>query len=138
MAFEKSCGAVVFTRVGGELRYVLAQSLRGHYGFPKGHVEPGETETETALREIYEEVHLRPVLLDGFRELSEYTLPGTEIQKQVVIFLGEYHDQQILPQKEELKTAFLASYSQALTLLPYENDRRILAAAHAFLTAHGN
>ena len=50
MAFEKSCGAVVFTRVGGELRYVLAQSLRGHYGFPKGHVEPGETETETALR----------------------------------------------------------------------------------------
>ena len=133
MAFEKSCGAVVFTRVDGEIRYVLARSLRGHYGFPKGHVENGETEEETALREIREEVGLRPALVPGFREISEYTLPVSGIPKQVVIFLAEYRDQRIVPQKEELMSAELVSYRKAMELLPYENDRRILKAAEEFL-----
>ena len=133
MASEKSCGAVVFTRVGGEIRYVLARSLRGHYGFPKGHVENGETEEETALREIREEVGLRPRLVPGFREISEYTLPVSGIPKQVVIFLAEYRDQRIVPQKEELMSAELVPYRKAMELLPYENDRRILKAAEEFL-----
>ena len=46
MKHEKSCGAVVFTCIDGEIKYVLAQSLGGHFGFPKGHVEPGETEVK--------------------------------------------------------------------------------------------
>ena len=133
MTSEKSCGAVVFTRVDGEVRYVLARSLRGHYGFPKGHVEHGETEEETALREIREEVGLHPQLVPGFREISEYTLPLTGIPKQVVIFLAEYRDQRIVPQKEELMSAELVPYRKAMELLPYENDRRILTAADAFL-----
>ena len=133
MAFEKSCGAVVFTRVDGEIHYVLAKSLRGHYGFPKGHVEPGETEEETALREIREEVGLRPEILPGFRELSEYVLPTTGVDKQVVFFLAEYRDQQIVHQKEELLGAELVTYRQAMAKLPYENDRRVLTAAENFL-----
>lgn len=48
MRLERSCGAVVFTRIGGEPRYVLVRSLEGVYGFPKGHMEPGETPEETA------------------------------------------------------------------------------------------
>ncbi len=86
---EKSCGAVVFTRTEEGIRYVLVQSLEGKFGFPKGHMEKSETEEETALREIQEEVALVPVLIPGFRESTEHTLPGTQIQKQVVFFLGE-------------------------------------------------
>ena len=44
MEHEKSCGAVVFTRSRGDLRYVLIQQKKGLWGFPKGHVEAGETE----------------------------------------------------------------------------------------------
>ena len=77
MKHEKSCGAVVFTCIDGEIKYVLAQSLGGHFGFPKGHVEPGENEEETALREIYEEVNLRPKIIPGFRAVSEYYIPDT-------------------------------------------------------------
>ena len=33
MKFEESCGAVVFTRCGAEIRYVLIRSLEGVYGF---------------------------------------------------------------------------------------------------------
>ena len=48
MNYEKSCGVVVFTYVASEVRYVLVQSRNGHFGFPKGHTEFGETEEETA------------------------------------------------------------------------------------------
>lgn len=131
MKQEKSCGAVVFTCIDGEIKYVLAQALGGHYGFPKGHMEPGETEEETALREIYEEVNLRPELIPGFRAVSEYYIPEADSHKQVIFFLAEYRNQQIICQKEELRSAPLVSYEEALELLAYEENKRILADAHA-------
>lgn len=133
MPYEKSCGAVIFTRVDGTIQYVLAQARKGHYGFPKGHMEPGETEKDTALREIYEEVGLRPTFIEGFREISEYRLPRTNIQKQVVFFLGEYRNQEIIHQKTELRDAVLVSFAEAMALLQHEDNRRILKSANIFL-----
>lgn len=49
MKHEKSCGAVVFTREGGTVRYVIAESIRHFFGFPKGHVETGESESVFCL-----------------------------------------------------------------------------------------
>ena len=134
MQVEKSCGAVVFTRADGEIRYVLAQNLEGYYGFPKGHMEAGETETETALREIREEVGLRPRLIEGFRAETEHPLPKKPgVMKQIVYFLAEYEDQEIIFQKEELLSAPLVSYEKAMELFVFDNNRRILTEAHAYL-----
>ena len=52
MRFEKSCGAVLFAREDASLRYLIIRHTGGHCGFPKGHTEAGESEQETALREI--------------------------------------------------------------------------------------
>lgn len=134
MQYEKSCGAVVFTRTNGQIRYVLAQNLEGYYGFPKGHMEAGETEVETALREILEEVGLSPRLIDGFRTCDEHPIPKKPgVIKQVVYFLAEYEDQEIVFQKEELLSAPLVSYEEAMTLFVFEGSKRILTEAHAFL-----
>lgn len=134
MQVEKSCGAVVFTRVNGEIRYVLAQNLEGYYGFPKGHMESGETETETALREIREEVGLHPRLIEGFRTEDEHPLPRKPgVMKQVVYFLAEYADQEISYQKEELLSAPLVSYEEAMALFVFESSKRILTEAYEFL-----
>ena len=61
MVNEKSCGAIVFSYENGIRKYVITRGT-GIYkefcGFPKGHMEPGETETETALREVKEETGL--------------------------------------------------------------------------------
>ena len=134
MQYEKSCGAVVFTRTNGQIRYVLAQNLEGYYGFPKGHMEAGETEVETALREIREEVGLSPRLIDGFRTCDEHPIPKKPgVIKQVVYFLAEYEDQEIVFQKEELLSAPLVSYEEAMALFVFEGSKRILTEAHAFL-----
>lgn len=132
---EKSCGAVVYTKEDGTIRYVLAQSLDGFWGLPKGHMEKGETEEQTALREVYEEVHLRVSLLQGFRTTDAYALPGKEnVLKQVVFFCAEYDDQEIIAQAEELQSACLATYEEALRLLEFESTKRILREAHDFLS----
>ena len=134
MTWEKSCGAVVFTRERGELRYLIIQMLGGHHGFPKGHMESGETELETAIREIREEVGLTPRILDGFRETEAYLLPGKHnTGKQVVYFLAEFEDQPIRIQKEELRSAKLLRFHDALQVLEFEEAKRILTEANRFL-----
>lgn len=137
MNYEYSCGAVVFTRVDGIPHFVLIRQNdqpEGCHGFPKGHMEPGETQEQTALREIYEEVGLRVRLLDGFRRVTEYPLPAPpDTRKQVVFFLAEYEDQQITCQTSEVASCVLAPFPQALELTEFADSRQILTEAHNFL-----
>lgn len=131
---EISCGAVVFTRRDGGIRYLIIQQKAGHHGFPKGHMEPGETERETALREIREEVGITPRLLEGFRETDRFPLPQKPgVMKTVVYFLGEYEEQRYTPQAAELIRADLVSFDKAMKLLEFESSRRILRRADEFL-----
>ncbi len=134
MKHEKSCGVIVFTRKNGEIKYVVIESINGFYGFPKGHVENSETEKQTALREVFEEVGLKPNLIDGFRETVEYYIPSIDVQKQVVYFLGEFKNQEIVFQKEELSSAQLLSFDEANNKFTHENNKELLLKAHLFLT----
>ena len=134
MQYEKSCGAVVFTRQGSDLCYVIIRSVNGHCGFPKGHVEPGETERQTALREILEEVGLRAKLIDGFRMVEEYPHPQkTDVTRQVVYFLAEYAGQALQRRPEELSEVHLLSFEEAFDLLTYQTAKDILVEANRVL-----
>ena len=124
----------MFTRDDEKIRYVIIQHLGGHWGFPKGHMAPGEAEYDTALREIREETGVSARLIDGFRIEEQYPLPNKPgVTKQVVYFLAEYSEQIIVYQKEELKAADLLSYEEAVDRLTFEETKRILAKANAFL-----
>lgn len=134
MQYEKSCGAIVFTREKNEIRYVITLSTGGDYGFPKGHMEEGEDERTTALREIREEVCLVPTILEGFRMEDAYPLPNKSgVGKKVVYFLAEYAGQDPKPQPEEVADIFLLPYGEALDKLSFETTRRMLREADAFL-----
>lgn len=136
MIYEKACGAVVYTFLNGRIHYVIIQQQEGFHGFPKGHVEKNETEEETALREIYEEVGLRPTLIKGFKVIDEYPLLRKQhVIKQVVYFLAEYSSQAIIIQEEELLGAMLLPYEEAIKILDYESSRKVLAQADHFLLA---
>ena len=77
---------------------------------------------------------LRPRLIEGFRTEDEHPLPKKPgVIKQVVYFLAEYENQEIFFQKEELQSAPLVSYEEAVELFTFESSKRILTEAHHFL-----
>ncbi len=131
---EKSCGAVVYTKSNSQIKYVIVKDMNGIFGFPKGHMEKGETELQTAKREVYEETGLAVKLLDSFRSQETYNLPNTEIQKQVIYFLGYFENQNFICQKEELSEILLLSYCDAANALQLEDKKQILREANEFLT----
>lgn len=139
MADEKSCGAIVYTHVNGIRKYVIIRGTgiyRDYYGFPKGHVEPGETEAETALREVQEETGLDVTILDGFRTVDEHFLAreGRPNDKKTnVYFLAECHDPEIRAQKSEVSEIILLDYNEAMQSLQYEESRRELTEAEEYL-----
>ena len=139
MTYEYSCGAVVFTMVNGAPHYLLIRQndqTEGCHGFPKGHMEPGETEEQTALREIYEEVGLRVRLIQGFRAVEDYALPyPPDTRMQVGCFLAEYEIQTPRIQESELTSCCLVPFEEALPLVEYADSKQVLRDAHAFLTA---
>ena len=132
---EKSCGALVFCKDQDSLQFLLLKSqFGGHWSFPKGHMESGESEVQTALREVREETGLSIHLIGGFRQCVEYyTKPN--IKKQVVYFLGSSIDPQMspVPQEEEVSELQWMDSEKARQMVTFENDRRLISKATQFL-----
>lgn len=85
---RKSCGIVPFRWNGAEREFLILLQTNQCWSFPKGHMDAGETEKQTALRELREETGLTAALVPDARvELSYDVSPVTK--KQVVLFLGE-------------------------------------------------
>ena len=136
MKFIKSCGAVVFTEADGERKYAVIRSRGGDYGCPKGCMEAGETEEETALREVREEIGVSVTLLDGFRQEEWYDLPNKPgVRKQVVYFLGKYENQKLVHQEAELSGVSLMGYEKARERLTFDQMKQVLKKAEAYLCA---
>lgn len=137
MKHEKSCGAICFTRAGGALRIlVICPRHGGHWAFPKGHMERGESEADTAVREVLEETGAHIRLLPGFREVSTYS-PAKGVVKDVVFFLAELTGGALRPQPEEVRTVRLLAPDEALSCLAYAADQALLKNALAFLAGQG-
>ena len=135
MNWERSCGAIVFTRRNGQILFAIVQEQGGAYSFPKGHMEGDETEMETARREVFEEINLKPAFLDGFYQQDEYALaekPGT--WKRVTYFLAEFGNEPLVPREGEIRRIQLLPYEEAITLFEHETTRRILTAAYEWIT----
>lgn len=133
---EKSCGTVLYTVKDGVVLYLLIQSADGGVcGFPKGHVEKGETEEETALRETWEETSVKAELVGDFRKEIVYRLKNGNA-KTVVFFLGTFSGQE--PRHNEgfeTLNYLLLPYAEACRKLTFHNTRRVLKSADRFLRA---
>ena len=134
MLFEKSCGFVVYRDTDQGREYLIIQVSHGEYGFPKGHVEEGETELETAIRELKEETALEVQVVEGFRREIAYRLKANmNITKQAVYFLGKAKDGPIVCQESELLGAQFLPLEQALAQLSFVSIIEILKEADAYL-----
>ena len=136
MRYEKSCGAVIFRHAEDGWNVLLIRHTKGrHISFPKGHVEPSETESQTAEREILEETGLKVRVDRRFRAENRYNIrPDT--QKLVVIFAATTAEENITPQPEEIAEAFWLPVEKAAETLTYERDRKIMRDAYEHILKH--
>lgn len=133
MHYEKSCGAIVYRKHHGNIELLLIKNANGgHWSFPKGHVEFGETEEQTAIREIMEETGIEVVLDNKFREVITYA-PKKDITKDVIYFLAKAVTYEYTPQKEEIARIKWVEINNAHTLLSYDNDRQLVLKAKSII-----
>lgn len=131
--YESSCGAVVFRDVGSIRKFLLIKNKRSaHWGFPKGHIERGETLQQTAKREVLEETGLHINIIDGYSSTSEYKIAG-KVEKRVTIFVASTTDVKTILQQEEIDDYIWLDFENALKQLKFENDRSILTSSNEFL-----
>ena len=129
MLHEKSCGAIVYRKFHGNTEILLIKHVNsGHWSFPKGHVEFGETEVETALREVKEETGIDIIIDPTFREIVSFS-PKKGTQKAVVYFIGKARHTDYTPQEEEIAEIRWVEIGRACSVLSYENDKSIVNKA---------
>ena len=128
---EKSVGLILFRVTGkGEL-FLLLHYRSGHWDFPKGHVEEGETEHQTAIRELHEETGIAGAeITAGFRDRVEYSFRrgGKVVSKEVIYYLARTSTPAVRLSREHRGCAWLTA-AAALARLTHENSRRLLNAA---------
>lgn len=132
---EKSCGIVLFREEEGRRFYLLLKYQGGHLDFVKGHVEKGETEYETAQRELFEETGISDVeFIKGFREpiWYEYKRQGKPSKKQVIFFLGKTETKDVTISHEHQDFYWLP-FDEALKKATFDNAKNLLKMAEKSL-----
>lgn len=132
----RAAGGVVWTRWGdGQLRILLIHRPRyDDWSLPKGKVDPGESDTDCAIREVWEETGMRCTLGEE--------LPGTSYRdrhgraKTVRYFAMQPVGGSFTPHDEVDEISWLA-VDEAGRLLSYEHDAAVVAAFIGRLNAPG-
>ena len=106
MRKEISCGCVIFDKATHSKVLIVYEKNRNFWGFPKGHIEEGETEIQTALREVKEEVGIDVKVLDEkYRYAINYIIEDKQVDKTSVFYIAETleDDVEITNQEAEIE-----------------------------------
>ena len=120
MKREQSFGAVVFN----DNKVLLVVHSQGHIGFPKGHIEKGESGKDTAIREVKEETGIDIEIIDDFSCSVEYS-PKFNVVKKVTYYIGKKVGGELLPQYSEVSSTYFIDKDQVLNKLTYDNDKNV-------------
>jgi 8-oxo-dGTP pyrophosphatase MutT (NUDIX family) len=129
---EHSAGGVVFRRDPAGPRYLLILDGHGNWGFPKGHLDRGETALDAARREVAEETGVDDLVLYG--ELGEidwyFRTRDAVVHKYCEYFLFESPGATPRPQTDEgITDCQWFALPDAMERTTYENSRVILRRA---------
>lgn len=101
----------------------------GFWGYPKGHLDEKETPVKAAEREVFEETGFK-VTSVGTKPIAEsrYEIrkDGKAIQKTVWLFEMKIVESYKKEPDEEIEEIAIVTFEEALNLLAYEEDKKIL------------
>ena len=131
--YEKSAGVITYKKINNKIKYLIVYSKINFPGFPKGHIEYGETEEVAAKREALEEVGINVELKSNFRKSISYTVYDTPIQKEVVFFLAEIlENDRVSIDTNEINKFEFVTYEEAKCILN-ENLINILSDVEEYI-----
>lgn len=136
---EFSSGVIVFKGNSDDMKFLFLTRREGFLDFPKGHIESGESEVESAIRETEEETGLQIDPDTGFRynQIYWYQRNGEKIRKSVVMFLGEAPEDSDVSISSEHEGHKWLTFDEAMDQLSYKNQKEMLTAAMNYIIAHG-
>jgi len=129
---ETSCGFILvnFDSV------LLLQYPQGHWSFPKGHVEEGDSNHHsTAQRELEEETGISEITIDeNWMKKTEYTFQkkGKKTPKQVYWFLAKTNQIEVNLSHEHNNYLWL-EFNEAEDQITFEQEKELLRSAHDYL-----
>jgi ADP-ribose pyrophosphatase YjhB (NUDIX family) len=135
---ETSAGGVVVRLVDGLPRVLLIRDSYRNWGFPKGHLEDGETAADAALREVREETGLADVAMIGAIDTIDwhFRFRGRLVHKTCHFFLMQTRHGRTRPQRAEGITACRwVALEDAEAAISYANARDVLRQAREMLDA---
>ena len=80
-----------------------------------------------------EETGLKAHIKKGFREVINYYIPEIDVNKDVVLFIGEIDNLDYHRQEKEIDDIKVYTYQEAYNLLEFDNWKNVLKKANDFL-----
>lgn len=130
---EPTAGGIVFRRnKQDEIEILLIQDAKDRWTIPKGHIEEGETASQTARREINEEAGLSEVDMLGwlgkihfrYRRIDKLVLMTTQIY-----LVRAKGDTNAIQKEEWMNGIKWLPFSEALDLIEYEDIGKLMLLA---------
>jgi bis(5'-nucleosidyl)-tetraphosphatase len=134
MKNDQSMGVIVFFRFPRSVKYLLIKHQKGHWSFPKGHADKGETKLETALRELKEETGVSKIQLLKksvlLREAYKFTNgKGVKILKKVNYFIAEAKNKKVNIDYREVVNYKWCTLKAGLEKISFNESKSILKKA---------
>lgn len=127
---DTSFGIIPIWNDGKNLRFLLVRSIKTQeWTFPKGHKNNGETNEQTALRELNEETKLHEVSIIpnlSFVDSYDFERDEVKIYKTVTFFPAIVKNSTVIPDKTEIDDFKWTTYEEALAIISFENPKKIL------------
>ena len=134
---EISVGSVLYILDANlNVNYLILNYSYGHWDFPKGNIENGESEIDTIKREIMEETGIIDIkFMDGFRQQISYRYKKKFklVNKSVIYYIVETKSNKVVLSFEHVDFAWL-NFNDALNRLSFDNSKKILKNANEFLS----
>ncbi|MBS3965703.1 MAG: NUDIX domain-containing protein [Truepera sp.] len=133
MAEVPGAGGVVFDQLG---RVLILRHHRGEWVFPKGHIDPGETPLQAALREVEEEAGVQAACLDPGRVFVTRYFNNRQEERTIHWFVLQSPTAETVLRETLFPEGTFISAAEALSCLSFEEDRRLLQEVLAWLGAN--